>query len=119
MVTFFKFTAAGEFSFTKQARQMINGPVTGIDFIHEVKELQRKVIAIGDGGPNGPHANCQKMAGIPSGTITGSAKGLFCCAHTHAPDQSMKTRFFSAGESGEVFMHEGAPFAGQGNVIDQ
>lgn len=58
------------------------------------------------------HANPQKMGGLPAGTITGSMKALFCCALTHAPDQSVKTKFFSAGETGEVFMHEGAPFSG-------
>lgn len=57
IVTFFKFTAQGEFSLTKAARQMINGPIKAIDFFHEVKELQRKVVAIGDGGVNGTHAN--------------------------------------------------------------
>jgi len=31
----------------------------------------------------------------------------------------MKLKFFSAGETGEIFMHEGAPFTGQGVVIDK
>lgn len=107
VITLFKFTAAGEFSLTKQPRQMINGPITGIEFIHTAKELQTKIIAIGDGGVNGIHANCQKMAGIPCGNINGSAKALFCCARTAAPDSSTKTKLFSAGETGEIFMHEG------------
>ena len=48
------------------------------------------------------------------GALTGSTKGLNCCAHTKAEEQKVKTKFYSGGESGEIFMHEGTPFTGQG-----
>lgn len=52
------------------------------------------------------------------GALTGSTKGLFCCAHTKAEEQKVKTKFYSGGESGEIFMHEGTPFTGQGQVLE-
>ena len=56
---------------------------------------------------------------MDNGAISGSAKALFCCANTKAEEQKVKTKFYSGGESGQVFMHEGTPFQGQGQVLDQ
>ena len=47
---------------------------------------------------------------MDNGDISGSPKGLICCANTKAEEQKVKTKFYSGGESGEVFMHEGTPF---------
>ena len=68
-------------------------------------------MAIGDGGPNGTQACSQRVGnGMDNGAISGSAKALFCCANTEAEEQKVKTKFYSGGESGQVFMHEGTPF---------
>ena len=49
---------------------------------------------------------------MENGSITGSAKGLNCCVNTRAEDPKQKSKFYSGGETGEIFMHEGAPFQG-------
>jgi len=57
--------------------------------------------------------------GIACGTILGTSKALNCCAHTKAFESTEKTKFYSGGEGGELFMHEGAPFPGQGHLVDR
>jgi len=52
------------------------------------------------------------------GEITGAQNGLNCSAHTEAKEQAIKSKLFTGGESGELFMHEGAPFPGQGQVME-
>ena len=98
---------------------MLAGPIKGICFFHETKEMQRKVIVIGDGGNGGCHALPQRLSGTAAGDISGSSAPLLCFANTAAPDQKVKTKFYSGGESGEIFMHEGAPFGGQGQVLER
>jgi len=51
-VSLFTFTAEGRFEITK-TRPMISGPVRCIEFFHESKPMQVKIVAIGDGGPGG------------------------------------------------------------------
>jgi WD40 repeat protein len=61
-----------------------------------------------------------KMAlGMEAGAITGSAMALTCADLTAAPKSSDKTNLFSGGESGELFMHAGAPFQGAGKVVEK
>jgi len=99
---------------------VIPGPVKAIEFFHESKPAQQKFVAIGDAGPGGQQANAMRVGnGMDCGAISGSTKGLNCCAHTKAEEQKVKTKFYSGGESGELFMHEGSPFSGQGQMIER
>ena len=81
--------------------------------------MQTKCVVIGDAGPGGQHANTLKMmGGMDCGPIIGSSKALLCAAITAAPDSKVQAKFYSGGESGELFMHEGAPFKGAGTTIE-
>ena len=118
VMTLFTFDANGTFAVVS-ARQMLPGPIKGIRFFHETREMQRKVVVIGDGGNGGCHALPQRVSGTAAGEISGSSAPLLSCANTAAPDQKVKTKFYSGGETGEIFMHEGAPFGGQGQVLER
>ena len=99
---------------------MISGPIKAIKFFHETKEAQRKILAIGDAGPGGTQATCVRAGnGIDCGAISGSPNALFCCVNTKAEEQKVKTKVYSGGESGEIFMHEGTPFSGQGQILER
>ena len=94
---------------------MIAGPIKSLEYFHESKEAQLKVVAIGDAGPGGVQAVAMRAGnGMACGEIAGSAKGLICSAHTHTEEQKVKTKLYSGGEAGEILMHEGTPFSGQG-----
>lgn len=78
------------------------------------------MVAIGDGGPGGVQACAMRAGnGMACGEITGMTSGLNCCANTKTEEQKVKTKFYSGGESGEFFMHEGTPFPGQGQLLDR
>lgn len=118
VVAQFTFSPEGSFVLGK-VRPGIAGPIKAIKFFHESKPAQQKMVIIGDGGPGGQQANSLRVGnGIDCGPITGSPKGLNCCANTKAEEQKVKTKFYSGGESGEVYMHEGTPFTGQGQVLE-
>ncbi len=57
--------------------------------------------------------------GMECGSITGTSVPLLCADLTAAPKSSDKTNFYSGGESGELFMHAGAPFEGNGKVVER
>ena len=114
-VMFFKFTAAGQFTLGKDRIGTLAGPVKAIQFLHNQKATMAKMVVIGDCGPGGVQAVAQKVStGMEAGQITGSAKSLNTSCITKALATKDVARLFSGGESGEVFMHEGAPFKGQG-----
>ena len=99
---------------------MIAGPIKSMEYFHESKEAQLKVVAVGDAGPGGVQAVAMRAGnGMACGDISGSAKGLICSAHTHTEEQKVKTKLYSGGEAGEILMHEGTPFSGQGQILDR
>lgn len=118
-ISHFTFSPDGRFEVTKQ-RPVLGGPVKAIKFFHESKDAQKKFVAVGDSGPGGKQACAMRVGnGIDCGAISGSQRGLICCANTKAEEQKIKTKFYSGGETGEVFMHEGTPFSGQGEVLER
>lgn len=114
----FTFQPDGRFELGK-VRPLLGGPIKQIKFFHESKEMQRKYVVVGDSGPGGVQAVSQRVGnGIDNGPITGMMKGLNCCVNTKAEEQKVKTKVYSGGETGEIYMHEGTPFSGQGQVLE-
>lgn len=87
---------------------VLPGPIKDIKFFHMSKETQRKMLVIAECGPGGKQARAFRMSStMDTGEILGSSKALLCCANTAAFDTKQKTKFYTGGESGEIFMHEG------------
>ena len=79
-----------------------------------------KMVTVGDCGPGGVQATAIKCSsGMDAGPIQGSAKGLLCAAMTYCGGSMAKGKLFSGGETGEILMHDGAPFKGQGQAIER
>ncbi len=78
------------------------------------------MIVVGDGGPGGVQASATKLgSGMDAGSIAGTHQALLCSAMSDCFAKMAKGKLFSGGETGEVFMHNGAPFEGQGKVIEK
>ena len=79
-------TDTAHFEITK-SRPMLGGPVKQIEFFHESKPIQMKVVAIGDGGSGGTQAVPLRASnGMACGEIAGAISGLSCSAHTKAEE---------------------------------